>query len=85
MDRDPRFLVDPAKCVTCGACVRDCAFKALKSDAEKRPVMAHPARCMLCQHCLSISRGVIDSRDLLYFVFGSALFLFLTKITITKK
>ena len=37
------------------------------------------------QHCLSISRGVIDSRDLLYFVFGSALFLFLTKITITKK
>ncbi len=54
MSKDPRFHVDAAKCVTCGACVRDCAFKALKSDAEKRPVMAHPARCMLCQHCLSI-------------------------------
>ena len=37
------------------------------------------------QHCLSISRGVIDSRDLLYFIFGSSIFLYITKLIITKK
>lgn len=37
------------------------------------------------QHCLSISRGVIDSRDIIYFIAGSALFLFLTKLTIKNK
>lgn len=48
------FSVDAAKCVRCGACVRDCAFKALKVDPENRPVMAHSDRCMRCQHCLAI-------------------------------
>lgn len=26
------FEVDDAKCVSCGACVRDCAFHALKME-----------------------------------------------------
>lgn len=54
MAKDPRFVVDAARCVRCGACARDCAFKALRADAEGRPVMNHPERCMLCQHCLAI-------------------------------
>lgn len=37
------------------------------------------------EHYQSISRGVIDSRDLLYFVGVSIIFLSLTKIAITKK
>lgn len=48
------FQLDRARCVKCGACVRDCAFKALKADAEGAPVVAAPERCMRCQHCLAI-------------------------------
>lgn len=48
------FGCDSEKCVRCGACVRDCAFKALHADAEGRPVMAKPDRCMRCQHCFAI-------------------------------
>ena len=47
------FEVDGAKCVKCGACVRDCAFGALKM-ADGTPRMAFPERCMKCQHCLAI-------------------------------
>jgi len=36
-------------------------------------------------HYKSISRGVIDSRDLLYFIFVSAIFLWLSKIVLDKK
>ena len=47
------FEVDGAKCVKCGACVRDCAFRALKmKDGEPR--MAFPDRCMKCQHCFAV-------------------------------
>lgn len=48
------FAVDAARCVACGKCVRDCAFKALKSGGDGRPVMAEPARCMRCQHCFAV-------------------------------
>jgi len=36
-------------------------------------------------HYKSISRGVVDSRDLLYFIVVSAIFLFLSKIVLEKK
>ena len=47
------FEVDGAKCVKCGACVRDCAFRALKM-VDGTPRMAFPERCMKCQHCLAV-------------------------------
>ena len=48
------FEVDESKCVKCGACVRDCAFRALKSADDGTPKMAYPDKCMRCQHCLAI-------------------------------
>ena len=47
------FKVDGAKCVKCGACVRDCAFRVLKME-DGAPQMAFPDRCMKCQHCLAV-------------------------------
>ena len=48
------FSVDSAKCVKCARCVKDCAFKALGVGEEAMPVMAHPERCMRCQHCFAV-------------------------------
>lgn len=48
------FEIDDAKCVRCGACVNDCAFRALRAEKDGRPSMAHPERCMRCQHCLAV-------------------------------
>lgn len=48
------FKVDPARCTACGQCVRDCAFKALKSGDGGRPAMAAADRCMRCQHCFAV-------------------------------
>jgi len=48
------FEVDAAKCRRCGACVRDCAFRALRAEAGGMPKMAFPDRCMKCQHCLAV-------------------------------
>ena len=48
------FEVDPAACIRCGACVRDCAFRALKSASDGAPVLAEPDKCMRCQHCLAV-------------------------------
>ncbi len=48
------FKVDETKCVKCGACVRDCAFRALGTGDNALPRLSHPERCMRCQHCLAI-------------------------------
>jgi len=48
------FTVDKKKCVKCGACVRDCAFRALRADVDGKPVFEYPELCMRCQHCLAI-------------------------------
>jgi ferredoxin len=48
------FSLDSARCVACGQCVRDCAFKALKLGDGGRPVMAEASRCMRCQHCFAV-------------------------------
>ena len=51
---DMPFQVDSAACVACGACVRDCAFGALRRGEDGRPVLAQPGKCMRCQHCFAI-------------------------------
>lgn len=48
------FKIDGSKCVKCGACVRDCAFRALRSGEDGLPRLAAADRCMRCQHCLAI-------------------------------
>ena len=47
------FEVNAAKCVKCGACVRDCAFRALRMEADGLPKMAFPNRW-----AVSYPRGV---------------------------
>ena len=44
------FKVDSEKCLHCGLCVRDCAFKVLSLNNDGLPTMAHPEKCMRCQH-----------------------------------
>lgn len=46
--------LDTGKCVRCGMCVRDCAFNALKTDAEGYPFIPDATKCMKCQHCFAI-------------------------------
>lgn len=48
------FDINTAKCVKCGACVRDCFFGALKTGEDGFPVMQNPQKCMRCQHCMAI-------------------------------
>lgn len=48
------FQVDAVKCVKCGACVRDCSFRALRSGDDGTPSLAFPERCTRCQHCLAV-------------------------------
>lgn len=48
------FEVDAFRCVKCGMCVRDCAFKALKTSDSGGPVMADATKCMRCQHCFAV-------------------------------
>ena len=51
---DELFAVDAGKCVKCGRCVKECAFKALAVRDDSLPAMAHPERCMRCQHCFAV-------------------------------
>lgn len=54
------FDLDTAKCVRCGLCVRDCAFRALKSGEDGYPALPDETKCMKCQHCFAICpRGAI--------------------------
>ena len=48
------FELDKSACVRCGACVRDCAFGALKRGEDGSPVLKDEAKCMRCQHCFAI-------------------------------
>ena len=48
------FKVDSEKCLHCGLCVRDCAFKVLSLNNDGMPAMAHPEKCMRCQHCFAV-------------------------------
>ena len=48
------FELDRTKCVRCGACVRDCAFGALKTGADGYPFIRDEKRCMRCQHCFAV-------------------------------
>ena len=48
------FEVDQSRCVKCGMCVRDCAFKALKTSEAGGPEMADAEKCMRCQHCFAV-------------------------------
>ena len=50
----------------CGLCVRDCAFRALKSGADGYPAIPDETKCMKCQHCFAICpKGAIrfDGKD----------------------
>ena len=59
---DPvNFEVDSSICLRCGACVRDCAFRALRSGADGYPEINKPESCMRCQHCFAICpKGAIE-------------------------
>lgn len=48
------FELDKTSCIRCGMCVRDCAFRALKTDADGYPVLPDESKCMKCQHCFAI-------------------------------
>ena len=57
------FGLDKDKCVKCGSCVRDCAFRALAAGEDGYPGFAHPERCMKCQHCLAVCPAAAVSFD----------------------
>lgn len=48
-----KFTVDKDKCVSCGLCVKDCAFGVLKMR-DGNPDFANPDRCIGCLHCFAI-------------------------------
>ncbi len=60
-------------------------FDALATIPALKSISSTLVQFGIEEHYQSISRGVIDSRDLLYFVGVSAVFLSLTKMAITKK
>lgn len=48
------FDLNRTECVKCGACVRDCAFGALRTGEDGYPFIKDEKRCMKCQHCFAI-------------------------------
>ncbi|MBO5940472.1 MAG: nitroreductase family protein [Kiritimatiellae bacterium] len=48
------FRVDSEKCLKCGLCVKDCAFRVITTGDDGMPVMKRPDKCMRCQHCFAI-------------------------------
>lgn len=54
MEEKKLFNVDGEKCLKCGLCVKDCAFKVLASEEGGVPTMPHPEKCMRCQHCFAV-------------------------------
>ncbi len=51
-----KFTVDPAKCIRCGACIRDCAPAILKFGVSGFPelIEGEASSCTKCQHCLAV-------------------------------
>ena len=59
MKIDPRFEVDPDKCIHCGRCIHVCAGMVLKARSDGVPEMQPFERygwrgCWRCQHCLAV-------------------------------
>ena len=48
------FKVDSSKCLKCGLCVKDCAFRAITIGSDSIPHMPLEDKCMQCQHCFAI-------------------------------
>ncbi len=50
------LIIDRAKCVSCGLCIKDCIANALEFDEDKKPKFAPGGenRCIECRHCLAI-------------------------------
>lgn len=48
-----KFHVDPDKCISCGACVRDCLFAVLEMR-DRNPFFAKPDSCIGCLHCYAV-------------------------------
>lgn len=46
-------VIDPKRCITCGACVDICPDLILQRGADGSPVIAGE-RCMLCGHCAAL-------------------------------
>ena len=46
----PAITIDPALCLQCRSCIRDCPTHVLRLEAG-RPVPVHPERCIDCRHC----------------------------------
>jgi len=43
--------VDPVRCTSCGACLRNCAHNAISSKESK--AFIHPDRCVGCARCIT--------------------------------
>lgn len=48
-----RFTVDAERCTRCGRCVADCVAECIDMTGAG-PVLARPADCIGCQHCLAV-------------------------------
>lgn len=57
------FEIDKSKCIRCGLCIRDCAFRALKADADGYPTLPKAGVCMKCQHCFAVCPKAAVSFD----------------------
>lgn len=54
MESGRLFELDRGRCIACGLCVKECAFKALRRGDDGRPDLPDEAKCMRCQHCLAV-------------------------------
>jgi len=39
-------------CKGCGLCIAFCPRQVFEADAQQRPVVVHPERCIACQWCV---------------------------------